>query len=185
MTPAVREPGVIHAPDGRHDVTVDGLSGNPVIAAFVASCRRAIGLDAAATDDIAHILWDKYVALVGFSGATCLTRAPIGVVFEHPESLAFLRGILSENLAVANAVGRSFPADQVDRIVTRFRSLAYATKSSMLIDLEAGKPLEAPWLQARMCALGRDHGVETPANAAVFAALAPYVGGRSPTAPPH
>ena len=47
----------------------------------------------------------------------------------------------------------------------------------MLIDLEAGRPLEMPWLQGRVLELGRAHGIDTPANAAVVAALAPHAAG--------
>lgn len=179
LSASIKAPGIINAPGGSHQVTVDSLSGDPVIAAFAAFCRRAIGLEADASDNIAHVLWDKFVALVGFSGATCLARTSIGPVLEHPETLAFLRAILAENLAVARAVGQSFPADRVENMLNRFSGLPYGTKSSMLIDLEAGKPLEAPWLAGRMCALGRAGGIATPANAAVSAALAPHAAGNA------
>jgi ketopantoate reductase len=48
----------------------------------------------------------------------------------------------------------------------------------MLMDLEAGNPLELPWLSSRMCELGASHGIDMPANRAVVAALAPFVDGR-------
>ena len=50
----------------------------------------------------------------------------------------------------------------------------------MLIDLEAGKPLEVGWLAGRIVELGRAHGIATPANAAVVAALAPHARGGGP-----
>ena len=114
---------------------------------------------------------------MAFSGITCLSRGPIGAVFEHSESVAFLRRLLAENLAVAQAAGQSFAADKEDTAVAFFRELPSATKSSMLIDLEAGKPLEMPWLAGRVVELGRAFGIETSANAAVVAALAPHVDG--------
>ena len=178
LSASIREPGVIHAPGGPHRMTIDGLSGDPVIAAFVAACRRSIGLEAAVSDDIRRTLWDKFVTLVAFSGATCLARSPIGAVFETPETLAFLRRVVGENLAVAEGAGQGFAADKAESIVALFRGLPHATKSSMLIDLEAGKPLEMPWLQGRMLEIGRAQGIETPAISAVVAALAPHAGGR-------
>ncbi len=178
LSASIREPGLIHAPGGDHRMVVDDLSGDPVIAAFVASCRRAIGLDASATDDIGQVLWAKFVTLVAFSGATCLTRSPAGVVLEHAELLGFLRRLVVENLAVAEGAGQVFAADRAESTVAFFRKLAYQTKSSMLLDLEAGRPLEMPWLQGRMVELGRGFGVDTPANAAVVAALAPHAAGR-------
>jgi 2-dehydropantoate 2-reductase len=115
---------------------------------------------------------------VAFSGATCLARSPIGAVFETPETLAFLRRVVGENLAVAEGAGQGFAAGKAESIVALFRGLPHATKSSMLIDLEAGKPLEMPWLQGRMLEIGRAQGIETPAISAVVAALAPHAGGR-------
>lgn len=48
----------------------------------------------------------------------------------------------------------------------------------MLVDLEAGKPLELPWLSGKVRALGVEFGIPTPASEAVIAALAAYVDGR-------
>jgi 2-dehydropantoate 2-reductase len=170
-------PGVIHAPGGAHGMTIDGLGGDPTVAAFVDACRRAIGLDAKLTSEIDRVLWEKFVTLVAFSGVTCLTRSPIGKVFAHPSSVEFLRLLLAENLAVASAVGHDFGADRADAILAFFHTLAGSTKSSMLVDLEAGRPLEMPWLSARMLSLARSFGQQAPALAAVVAALAPHAEG--------
>ena len=115
--------------------------------------------------------------LVAFSGATCLTRKPIGAILAHPESLAFLQALLGENLAVAAAVGQGLPADAAEVAMAFFRALPAEAKSSMLVDLEAGRPLEMPWLAGRMSELARSHGVPAPANTAVVAALAPHAAG--------
>ena len=144
------------------------------------SCLRATGLEARATADIEHVLWEKFVSVVAYSGATCLTRSPIGVVFAHPESVAFLRRLVAENLSVAAAAGQGFAADRAEAILALFRSIPGSTKSSMLVDLEAGRPLEMPWLSGRMLAFARSFGLQTPATAAVVAALAPHVEGVGP-----
>ncbi len=174
----IKGPGVISNPGGRHSLVVDALGGDPVMANFFAACGRAPNLDAEATDDIDHTVWHKFIALVAFSGVTTLTRCPIGAVYENPQSLAFIRALLAENLAIARACGQDFAIDHADTVVEFFGSQPYAQKSSMLIDLEAGKPLELPWLASRIVELGREHNVPTPANAAVVAALAPHVSGR-------
>lgn len=48
----------------------------------------------------------------------------------------------------------------------------------MLVDLKAGKPIELPWLSGRVHVFGRELGIKTPANSAVWAALSPYADGR-------
>ena len=183
LTAHIREPGVIHAPGGSHRILVDGLAGDETIAGFLQACAQAIGLEATGTDDIAKVLWEKFVRLVAFSGATCLTRKPIGAILAHPELLNFLQALLRENLAVAAAVGQGLPADAAEVAMAFFRALPTEAKSSMLVDLEAGRPLEMPWLAGRMSELARSHGVPAPANTAVVAALVPHAAGAN-SAPP-
>jgi 2-dehydropantoate 2-reductase len=117
------------------------------------------------------------VTLVAFSGATCLTRSPIGVVFAHPASVDFLRSLVTENLNVAAAAGQNFSPEKAEAILAFFQTLHGSIKSSMLVDLEAGRQLEMPWLSGRMLALARSFGQQAPATAAVVAALAPHVEG--------
>jgi 2-dehydropantoate 2-reductase len=52
-------------------------------------------------------------------------------------------------------------------------------KPSMLGDLEAGGRLEAPWLCGAVVRMGREAGIDVPANRAIYAALKPYVSGRA------
>ena len=180
VSAAIGRPGTIRSPGGARRMTVDGLAGDPAIAALVAACNRAPGLEASATDAIASALWEKFVALAAFSGVTCLARQPIGAVLAHRETRDFLAQLLGENVAVAAAAGEAFPAGTPERILGFFRGLPHATKSSMLLDLEAGKPLELAWLAGRIVDLGKEHGVPTPANSAVVAALAPHARGARP-----
>ncbi len=50
--------------------------------------------------------------------------------------------------------------------------------ASMAVDLVRGNRLELPWLAGKVVALGRKHGIPTPSNGAVFAALKPYANGK-------
>ena len=49
--------------------------------------------------------------------------------------------------------------------------MPYGMKASMLHDLERGNKLELDWLAGHVATLGRKHGIATPANDAVYAAL--------------
>ena len=183
VSASIGEPGVIRSPGGARRMIVDGLRGDPAIAGFVAACARAPGLEACAMDAIVPAIWEKFVALSAFSAATCLARQPIGVVLENRETLDLLRSLLDENVAVARAAGNALLEGTAESVLLFFRSLPYETKSSMLIDLEAGKPLEMPWLAGRIRELGEAHGVPTPANVAVVTALARYAAGASVAEP--
>ena len=150
----IKEPGVIINPGGLHRIIADKLGDDPVMAEFFAACDRAVGLEAVAVDPADHTVWEKFIALVAFSGATCIARQPIGAVYEHPQTLAFMAALLEENVAVAQARGMDFDSAECERVIALFGSQPYAQKSSMLVDLEGGRALELPWLSGRVCALG-------------------------------
>ena len=173
----IKAPGVIINPGGVHRMVVDRMDGDPVLAAFFAMCDRAIGLEALPSDNILHMLWEKFIVMVAFSGATCLTRLPIGAVRRQPETMDFMRALIDETVAVARATGQVFDDGHADRAIALSRNQPYEQKASMLVDLENGRALELPWLHGKVAALGAGFGIPTPANAAVLAALAAYVDG--------
>lgn len=173
----IKEPGIIAHPGGMHRMTVDAMNGDATMAAFFAACDRAVGIEAMPTDEPERTVWRKFIALAAFSGVTTVTRLPIGATYANPDTLAFMRRLLDENIAVANASGQDFGPDDAEEVVTLFASQPYDQKSSMQIDLENGKSLELPWLSGRVHQLGKELDIATPANSAVWAALCPYVNG--------
>jgi len=50
-------------------------------------------------------------------------------------------------------------------------------RTSMQHDLEAGKPLEAPWLCGAVARMSALDGVEAPVNRTLYAALKPFLHG--------
>ena len=53
-------------------------------------------------------------------------------------------------------------------------------KNSMLIDLEAGRPLEHEWISGEIVRLGRELGVPTPFHEFAYAILKPFASGKLP-----
>ena len=173
----IKAPGVIFSPGGIHKTVIDALEGDATMARFFDMAKDVIGLDISPTDEIRRVLWDKFITLTAFSAVTCIARQPVGAVYAHPPLLAFFRALLAENTSIAAAEGIPFPETLPDDKVELLRGQPYGQKSSMLIDLEAGKPLELPWLSGRIVELGAKHGIPVPANSAAVAALSPYVDG--------
>jgi 2-dehydropantoate 2-reductase len=50
-------------------------------------------------------------------------------------------------------------------------------KSSMLEDLERGRPLELPWLSGAVARLGREVNVPTPTHSFITTVLTPFARG--------
>jgi 2-dehydropantoate 2-reductase len=76
-----------------------------------------------------------------------------------------------EVVAIGRAKGVSLPADFADDRMKFAESSPPTFKASMLHDLERGNRLELDWLAGNVVTLGRELGVPTHANEAVYAAL--------------
>ena len=139
---------------------------------------RAAGIDVTLSDRMLLDLWKKFVLLAGTSGITAGTRQPLGVVRADEDMRAFFYRLMHETMAVGRAAGVAFPPDfsaELDRSVAAFPP---TMKASMANDLDTGNRLELDWLAGKVVALGRRHGIPTPAHEAVYAMLKPYRMGR-------
>ncbi len=174
----IERPGVIRHNGTMARIVVGEYGGrrSPRVEAFAAACRDA-GIDVAISDDIERAIWEKFVFIVGLSGATCTIRQPIGPIRSDHRARDFLHVLLKEAVAVGRARGvRIDPGYADDRLA--FADTLHPTMvSSMLGDLERGNRLELPWFQGTVVEQGREAGVPTPASAFVEAVLSVYING--------
>jgi 2-dehydropantoate 2-reductase len=137
----------------------------------------AAGVPVALSTDVRRTLWEKYLMISAQAGMTALTRHPIGVIRDTPETWGMYRQIVEELAAVGRAAGVELPADAVDATLAAVGQLAPHLYSSLHHDLVHGRRLELEALHGHAVRLGRRLGVPTPMLSAVYAALAPSVEG--------
>jgi 2-dehydropantoate 2-reductase len=178
---AIDEPGVI-----RHtalDLLIFGeLDGSksPRLQALYDSCIRA-GFDARLSERIDDELWLKFVRLTSLSGMMAATRSPLGVIREDEDLWMLLQAAVMEAMAVARAKGIQFPSNTLSEMLKHIGGMPAHAKSSMLEDLEHGRRLELPWLNAKLVRVGEDVGSPTPIHRFITTILKPFVnGGRAP-----
>ena len=176
---SIAEPGVIEHSSalqklvfGEYDGTVSAR-----VEAFRAACAES-GIDAEISADIERTIWQKFVFLVGLSGATSLTRSPIGPIREHPKGRPWLRDVLDEVVQVARAQSVDLPEDYADDRLAFVDTVPATMTSSMHRDLERGNRLEVAWLSGDVADRGRALGVPTPANRTIADVLAIHANGR-------
>jgi 2-dehydropantoate 2-reductase len=145
--------------------------------ALLEACKRG-GIDAELSPDIRRAIWEKYVFLVGLSGATTAMRMPLGPIRENPVSRQFLLDLMREVVAVGRAHGVALPEDYAEQRLAFADGLPPDMTSSMRHDLDRGRPLEVRWLSGGVVTLGAAVGVPTPANRAVHDILVLYAAGR-------
>jgi 2-dehydropantoate 2-reductase len=148
--------------------------GEAILEAF----RRA-GVDVELATDIRRAIWEKFVFLVGLSGATATVRLPIGPIRSHPQTRAFFHDVMREVVAVARAEGVPLPADFADDRLAFGDTLPATMTSSMHNDLERGNRLEVEGLSGDVVARGRALGVPTPVNRVIYDILVLHAGGRA------
>jgi 2-dehydropantoate 2-reductase len=179
-------PGVIGHRSGPDVIRVGELEGgvSPRVERLVEVLKRA-GINADPHPNIRVALWSKFVFICAVSGVTALTRLPMGIILADPETTALLRGVMEEAAAVGRARGITLPDDLIDQLAGSFGAMGPQLRGSMAYDLEAGRRMELETLQGTVVRLGRELGVPTPLNFAVYAALRPYANGTPnlPTAP--
>jgi 2-dehydropantoate 2-reductase len=173
----IAEPGVIrHTAMNR--LIFGSLDGSrmPVLEELLETSRSA-GFEGVLTDRIMVDIWEKFARLTVFSGMTAVARAPIGKVVNDPELFAMLEAALHESIAVARGRQVPLPGRMFDEVIAAFRSLPPHAKSSMLEDLERGRPLELPWLSGAVVRIGEAVGVPTPTHRQIVALLRTHVAG--------
>ena len=137
----------------------------------------AAGVPVELSTEVRRVLWEKYLLISAQAGTTALTRAPIGVIRQIPETWRLYRRIVEELAAVARAVGVTLPADVVETIIKNASALAPTAFSSLHHDLVHGRRLELEALHGHAVRLGERLGVPTPTVFAVYAALKPHAAG--------
>ena len=156
----VSEPGVIEhvfgdrftlgEPDGSISDRVQ------VVAAMLAEA----GLDVSAIEDIRSEIWAKLVANCAYNPVSVITNATLGGMLDDPEIYRILEGIMTEasELAAAMNVHPPLTPQQLLEVTRPFG----AHKTSMLQDIEAGRPIELDTIVGAIRELALHYSVGTP-----------------------
>lgn len=148
----------------------------PRCEAFLAACENA-KIDTELADDIHAAIWTKFTALCPHNGMTALTRTAIGPIRDDPFCREMLERAAREVIALATARGVAMPEDVIADPMFLYDRVPADMTSSTLYDLTHGKPLEVEWLNGAVVRLGREAGIDTPINHAIYAGLKLHAAG--------
>ena len=118
------------------------------------------GLKAPVQPRIRAELWLKLLGNAVFNPLSALTRASLGDIAESPLVAKVVRSAMEEADAVARRLGIEIPVSIDQRIKGAARVGDH--KTSMLQDLEAGRPMEIDALTGSVVELGDRLGVPVP-----------------------
>lgn len=125
------------------------------------------GLRAPVTTRIRHEIWVKLLGNVSFNPISALTGATLVRMCTDPEVSALVRAIMAEVEAVANRLGIELPVSIEQRMAGAGKVGEH--KTSMLQDLEAGRPMELEAIAGAAVELGERLGLPMTNTRAVYA----------------
>jgi 2-dehydropantoate 2-reductase len=126
-------------------------------------CRRiaeamiASGLRCPVTTRIRHEIWVKILGNASLNPVSALTRATLGEMLRDPGVRSLIRNIMLEVEAVAHKLGMELPVSVDQRIAGAEKVGEH--KTSMMQDLEAGRPIELEALAGAVVELGERVGL--------------------------
>lgn len=195
MEKGVITPGIVHgALDLRDDGTIAHLT--PFLTVIVGALSdepdprveefaerlKSTAVDARASPVIEQDLWDKFVFLTTFAGITCLMRASIGAIMATAAGPDHVLQLLDECRTVARHEGQEPGAAAMQGYRDLLTRGGSSFTSSMLRDVEAGRPTEAEHILGDMLARAQKHGVSAPLLRTALTHLQAYEQRRSAAA---
>ena len=164
---SIVEPGVIeHIEGNRFSIgELDGTTSE--------RCRSLAGALAKSSlrcpirSRIRDELWAKLLGNLAFNPISALTRATLSEIATHPEARAVVRATMEEADAVATALGVKIPVT-IDRRIDGAEKVG-DHKTSMLQDVEAGKPIELESLVGAVVELGENLDIPMPHTRTIYA----------------
>jgi len=163
----VIEPGVIRHTEGNKISfgEPDGTKSErlrTIVAPLIAA-----GFRCPITPRFRHEIWVKLLGNVAFNPISALTGGTLEALVRHPDVSRAIREMMAETEAVAGRLGIELPISIDQRMAGAERVGAH--KTSMLQDLEAGRPMELEAVVGAVVELGDRLGVPVPTTRAVYA----------------
>ena len=156
----VVQPGVVKHIEGNRFSLGEPDGSKSDRALDLSKALSAAGLKAPVRPRLRDEIWVKLWGNLSFNPISALTRATLDVLCTEPGTRGIARAMMVEAQEIAETLGVKFPID-VDRRIDGGAAVG-AHRTSMLQDLDAGRPMEIDALVGSVQELGRIVGVTTP-----------------------
>jgi 2-dehydropantoate 2-reductase len=162
----IAAPGVIHHTEGNR-ITLgepDGTRSDRI--RVLAESLIASGFRCPVTTRIRQEIWVKALGNASFNPVSALTRATLVQIARDPGTSSVIRSIMQEVEAVSHKLGMELPVSIDQRIAGAEKVGEH--KTSMLQDLEAGRPMELEALVGAVVELGERVGLAMTSTRTVY-----------------
>jgi 2-dehydropantoate 2-reductase len=160
------EPGVVEHIEGTRLAIGEPDRSKSERCRLIADSFIKAGLRCPIRTDIRHDMWVKLMGNVAYNPISALTRATLIEIVQCPETRALAAAIMTEADAVAQKLGIEMGVSITQRLEGAEKVGHH--KTSMLQDVEAGRPMEFEAIVGAVVELGSRMGVEMPCTRAVY-----------------
>jgi 2-dehydropantoate 2-reductase len=161
------EPGVVRHIEGNR-ISLgepDGTRTDRIKA--IAEALIKAGLRAPVTTRLRSEMFVKLLGNAAFNPISALTRATLVKMARDPDVRALVAAIMEEVSAIANRLGITLPVS-IDQRIAGAEAVG-EHKTSMLQDLELGRPMELECIAGALVELGEKLAIPTPHLRSVYA----------------
>lgn len=162
----ISEPGVVRHIEGNRITLGEPDGARSDRCKKIAEALIASGLRAPITTRIRHEIWVKVLGNASFNPVSALTRATLAQMARDPGVVWVIRSIMEEVEAVSKKLGMELPVSIDQRIAGAEKVGEH--KTSMLQDLEAGRPMELEALVGSVVEIGERVGLPMTCTRTVY-----------------
>jgi 2-dehydropantoate 2-reductase len=166
LSASTPEPGVVRHATGTGLILGEPRGGkSPRVDALVRVLADA-GLDAKASPDVRHEIWNKLLGNLAINPVSALTGATVDRILADRDVSALCAEAIAEAMAIGARIGFRMAQTPAERLASASRLGAF--RSSMLQDVDAGRPLELDGIVGAVQEIGARLGVPMPAIGALY-----------------
>ena len=122
------------------------------------------GVKASIPNDVQVAMWQKFMLITPWSGLGAVSRAPLGILLEQPETRELLTQAIEEIFLLGRALDIDLPSDSVDKTIATLKEIPPNSTTSMQRDLIRGRPSELDAQNGAVVRLAHELDLETPIN---------------------
>jgi 2-dehydropantoate 2-reductase len=162
----ISEPGVIQHTEGNRISLGEPNGTRSDRCRRIAEALVASGLRCPITTHIREEIWVKILGNASFNPVSALTRATLVQMVRDPGTAELIRNIMQEVESVSRKLGLELPVSIEQRMAGAEKVGEH--KTSMLQDVEAGRPMELEALVGSVVELGERLGLALPHTRMVY-----------------
>jgi 2-dehydropantoate 2-reductase len=164
-------PGVVRHDSGGRLIFGEPGGGLSARAARLAALLASAGVSHHLSRHIDVMLWDKLAWNAAFNAATAITRRTVGELLAHPDGRPLVRAAMLEVVAVGRASGVPLDPARVEPEIDRSAKEIGQLRTSMLQDIDRGRPVEVEALNGAVIRAADRNGVAVPTHRVLYAVL--------------